>query len=195
MLDHFEVERAWAIGHSWGGHLALHLLVAHPERLLGVLCVSPLGAYGDVFDDFSDALRGVLSAAELARVEEVEAKRRAGEMTAADLLERRSIVWPHYFVVPGTAPSLPEAVGAQCSTDTNASIAAHFERGTLVEGLPQATLPALFVHGADDPLPPRSSTQTAALIPGAQVALIDGCGHFPWWERPGELARAYQSFQ
>ncbi|MBI4172546.1 MAG: alpha/beta hydrolase [Actinobacteria bacterium] len=28
VLDRFGVDRAWAIGHSWGGHLALHLLVA-----------------------------------------------------------------------------------------------------------------------------------------------------------------------
>ena len=41
VLDAREVERAWAIGHSWGGHLALHLLVAHPERLLGVVGSRP----------------------------------------------------------------------------------------------------------------------------------------------------------
>ena len=42
VLDFLEIERAWAIGHSWGGHLALHLAVAHPDRLLGVLCIGPL---------------------------------------------------------------------------------------------------------------------------------------------------------
>lgn len=51
VLDHFGIDRAWAIGHSWGGHLALHLLVAHPERLLGVLCIDPLGADPRVFPE------------------------------------------------------------------------------------------------------------------------------------------------
>jgi len=46
VLDHFRIDRAWAVGHSWGGHLALHLAVAHPDRLLGVIAVDPLGAYG-----------------------------------------------------------------------------------------------------------------------------------------------------
>src|SRR3989442_1543115 len=44
VLDHFGLERAWAVGHSWGGHLALHLAVAHPERLLGIVGVAALGA-------------------------------------------------------------------------------------------------------------------------------------------------------
>jgi pimeloyl-ACP methyl ester carboxylesterase len=196
VLDFFGLETAWAIGHSWGGHLALHLAVAHPERVLGIVCIDPLGAYGDIFAEFVDNFRRVLSSEQGARIEEVEARRREGTATEADLLERWAIVWPFYFAHPESAPpNSLERAGVQCSADTNASIAAHFESGTLVDGLPGVTVPAFFVHGAADPLPPRSSTQTAALIPGAKVALIDDCGHFPWWERPGELLRAYQLSQ
>ena len=195
VLDFFGVEQAWAIGHSWGGHLALHLLVSHPERLLGVVCIDPLGAYADVFADFRDALGRHLSAEQIARIEEIEALRRAGKVTAADLLERSALVWPHYFADPATAPAMPTQIGVECSAQTNASIAAHFERGTLVQRLPGARLPAFFVHGVEDPMPPRSSTETAALIPGAKVALIEDCGHFPWWERPGELRQGLVSLR
>jgi proline iminopeptidase len=52
VLDALAVDRAWAVGHSWGGHLALHLLVNHPDRLLGVVCIDPLGAYGEIFGYF-----------------------------------------------------------------------------------------------------------------------------------------------
>ena len=37
VLDSLGVEQAWALGHSWGGHLALHLLVAHPGRLRSIV--------------------------------------------------------------------------------------------------------------------------------------------------------------
>jgi pimeloyl-ACP methyl ester carboxylesterase len=47
--DFLAIERAWAVGHSWGGHLAMHLALAHPDRLLGLVCIAPLGAFGDVF--------------------------------------------------------------------------------------------------------------------------------------------------
>jgi len=57
VLDHLGIERAWVVGHSWGGHLALHLAVAHPERVLGVVAVDPLVAYGDVFEEMSANLQ------------------------------------------------------------------------------------------------------------------------------------------
>ena len=67
VLDARGVERAWAIGHSWGGHLALHLLVAHPERLLGVVAVDPLGAF-DVFAEQDRRMRqSALARADRAR--------------------------------------------------------------------------------------------------------------------------------
>jgi pimeloyl-ACP methyl ester carboxylesterase len=47
VLDALGWERAWIVGHSWGGHLVVHLLVARPERMLGGLAVDPVGAVGD----------------------------------------------------------------------------------------------------------------------------------------------------
>ena len=55
--------------------------------------------------------------------------------------------------------------------------------------LPGVRLPALFVHGIDDPLPLRSSSETARLIPGARVDRVSRAGHFPWLEQPGFLER------
>ena len=189
VLDAFGLERAWAIGHSWGGHLALHLLVAHPDRLLGVLCIDPLGADRSVFGDYEQTLHAKLTAEQTARVHEIEARRHAGEVTEAELVERFALVWPHYFA--GSEPTLapPERVGVQASIETNRSLAEHFDRGTLARGLPAAQLPALFVHGEDDPMP---LGETPALIPGALVETIPGAGHFPWAERPAAFRAAVE---
>ena len=89
---------------------------------------------------------------------------------------------------------VPLRIGRECSRDTNASIAEHFERGTLVDGLPGVRLPALFVHGVLDPIPLSSIERTAALVPGARLETIADCGHFPWWERPGETRRLVGAF-
>jgi pimeloyl-ACP methyl ester carboxylesterase len=78
------------------------------------------------------------------------------------------------------------------SIETNASLSDHLARGTLARTLPAARVPALLVHGELDPLPLRSATETAALIPGAEVAVIEGCGHFPWIECPGEVRSAVE---
>jgi pimeloyl-ACP methyl ester carboxylesterase len=195
VLDAARLERAWAIGHSWGGHLALHLAVMHHERLLGLVCIDPLGAPPDLFAEVGATFRRALRPDQVARIDEIEEMRRHGEATEADLRERMDMMWPLYFAEPEAAPaSLLTGIGVECSTETNASIAEQFERGTLLESLPRVGLPALFVHGELDPLPVRSSTETAALIPGARVETIARCGHFPWLDRPGELRRAVERF-
>jgi pimeloyl-ACP methyl ester carboxylesterase len=194
VLDHFGIERAWAVGHSWGAHLALHLAVARPDRLLGVIGVDALGAYGDVFEEAGENLLRGLRPEQRARVLEVEAARRRGEASDEMLYERFTLVWPQYFADPAAVVEPPPRVGAECSTGTNASIAEHFRRGTLVRGLPEVRLPALFVHGVLDPLPLSSVERTAALVPCARLETIPDCGHFPWWERPGEVRRIVGEF-
>jgi pimeloyl-ACP methyl ester carboxylesterase len=191
VLDHFGIERAWVVGHSWGGHLALHLAVSHADRLLGVIAIDPLGAFGDVFAELDANLRAKLSREQVARIDEIEAKRRAGDVTEAEIVERFALVWPAFFVGPQrVASEPPERIGVAASIGTNRSIAAHFEARTLANGLPGVRLPVLFVHGELDPLPLRSSTETAALIPDAEVEIIGGCGHFPWLEQPGAVRLA-----
>jgi pimeloyl-ACP methyl ester carboxylesterase len=80
----------------------------------------------------------------------------------------------------------------RASIETNRSIAEHFERKTLACGLPALRLPALFVHGEQDPLPVRSTASTAALIPRAYLETIPDCGHFPWLEQPDAFRRAVE---
>jgi pimeloyl-ACP methyl ester carboxylesterase len=47
VLDHLEWERAWLLGHAWGGHLAMHIAVAHPERTAGLILIGTLGGMRD----------------------------------------------------------------------------------------------------------------------------------------------------
>src|SRR6476646_9650289 len=47
VLDTLGWESPVMIGHSWGGHLLLHLLAGTPRRVGAALLVDPLGAVGD----------------------------------------------------------------------------------------------------------------------------------------------------
>jgi proline iminopeptidase len=193
VLDARGVERAWAIGHSWGGHLALHLLVAHPERLLGVIAIDPLGAF-DVFEEQGRRMQRRLSADEIARVGEIEELRRTGNVTDDELIERWGLLWPQFFLHEELASAPPKHVGPACSIGTNASIFAHLELRTLERRLPDACLPVLIVHGVQSPLAVESAERTAALIPGAVFEPVDECGHFPWIEQPDSVRRAVERF-
>jgi proline iminopeptidase len=199
VLDKHAIERAWAIGHSWGGQLALHLAVSHPERLLGIVCIDPLGAQSDTLEEFRRNFRARMTQTEWAQVEELDARSEDGSLSIPEreraALESHHLLWPHYFADPDAAgPDYLRRYGIECAEQTSASIKSHFERRTLADGLPSMRMPALFVHGEDDPLPVRCSTETAALIQDATVELLPGCGHFPWLERPGTLAEALGRF-
>ena len=192
VLDSLGIERAWAIGHSWGGHLALHLGHLHEDRLLGLLLVDPLGADPSVFAELDANLRRGMTDEERARVDEIEQRRRGGEVTEAELLERFRIVWPHYFTRRERASPPPTRIGIGSSIETNRSIAAHFAAETLVFGLPGVALPARFVHGEQDPMPLAATERTAALFEEARVETIPDCGHFPWLEQPDAFRRAVE---
>jgi pimeloyl-ACP methyl ester carboxylesterase len=81
-------------------------------------------------------------------------------------------------------------VGAECYAQTFASVQEHFGQRTLELSLPALTMPAVFVLGADSPIPPGHGAASAALIPGARCQVEVDCGHFPWIERPGSVRKA-----
>lgn len=49
--------------------------------------------------------------------------------------------------------------------------------------------PTLIAWGAEDRIiPPQCAGQFQAAIPGAKLEIIEGCGHWPHYEKPDELA-------
>ena len=189
VLDAAGADRAYVLGHSWGGHLAMHLAVQHPGRLLGLVLVDPLGAVPD--GGAGDLDRNLTSRipAELAgRARELDERAMAGEGTAADALEGLAIVWPGYFSSPDKAlPMPPLRMSVECYAETFASIQEHFQQHTLERSLPALQMPAVALLGADSPIPPEHGIASAALIPGARYRVEKDCGHFPWLERPGSV--------
>jgi pimeloyl-ACP methyl ester carboxylesterase len=197
VLDAADADRAYVIGHSWGGHLAMHLAARHQDRVLGLVAVDPLGAVPDGGHSDLDRILAERVPPELAaRAQELDQRAMAGEGTPEDALEGLAIVWPGYFSSPDKAPPMPPlSLSLECYAGTFASIHAHFERKTLERGLPSLKIPAVFLLGAASPIPPRHGVASAALIPGASHMIEDDCGHFLWLERPGSVRRALQSIR
>jgi proline iminopeptidase len=186
VLDELGWQRAAIVGHSWGGHLLLHVLAEHPERVSAALLVDTLGGVGDGGEAAFDAeLMRRTPPRDLARVEHLEQQAMAGEGSEDDLEESLGLLWPAYFADPASAPPAPAmALSVEAYAGTFESL--HAELPGLAARLAGVTVPTLFLHGAGGPMPVTASSDTAAAIGrAAEVDVLDGAGHFPWLERPG----------
>lgn len=195
VLDALGWDRAWAIGHSWGGHLAMHLAVARPDRLIGMVALDALRAVPDGGGEAlgENLMRG-LTDEQRAWVEEYSAREETGEGTTEESLEVLRTLWPYYYGDPALAPPMPDMqMDLEGHLITWPSITAHFEAGTLERGLPQLHMPALVLHGAASPIPASEAERTAALIPGVSLRILPGIGHFAWIEEPGSVRRELEA--
>lgn len=188
VLDALGWERAVVAGHSWGGHLLLHALAVHPERISAALVIDTLGAVGDGGEaGFDEEMKRRIRPQDVARAEQLERRAINGEGTDADLMESMALFWPAYFAKPSQAPPLPELdFSVQAYAATFASL--HAELPGLAGRLSGLAVRTALVHGAGSPMPVTASTDSAEAIGGAaSVEVLDGAGHFPWHERPGAL--------
>jgi pimeloyl-ACP methyl ester carboxylesterase len=195
VLDALGWDRAWAIGHSWGGHLAMHLAVARPERLLGIVAIDALGAVpdGGAAALGENLMRG-LNEEDRTRIEGYYAREEAGQGTPEESLDALRTLWPYYFGDPVSAPPMPDMrLDLEGHLMTWPSVVQHLEDGTLERGLAQVHMPALVLHGDASPIPYAEAELTAALIPGASLRILPGVGHFAWIEEPGSVRREMEA--
>ena len=185
VLDALGWSDAVVLGHSWGGYLLLHVLAAHPERVLAGVALEPTGAVGDGgVAEFDAELISRLP------LEDVE---RLGE-PGLDPDEMLALIWPGYFPRGAVVPPLIPGTVASMETLEAGQIAAEAAQPGLADRLSGLAVPVLFIVGGGSPIPATASTDTAAVIGGAaSVVSIDG-GHFPWLTGPGEVRAAVDAF-
>lgn len=192
VLDALGWDRAVVVGHSWGGHLALHLAVAAPERVAAVLAVDPLGGVGDGgAEEFEAEMLRRTPEDVRQRAQELDEMAMRGEGSEADALEGLRLMWPAYFASWDAAPAMPPMrLSVPGYAETVASVFEELPR--LEAALPGIDAPVGFVVGAASPIPATASTDTAGRIPGAWVDVVPAAGHFPWLDAPGCVRAALQ---
>jgi pimeloyl-ACP methyl ester carboxylesterase len=190
VLDALGWDRAYVVGHSWGGHLALHVAQAMPERLLGVLSVDPLGPVGDGrWPEFDEEILRRTPEELRDRARELDELATAGQADEEMRLEGMRLVWPAYFADPERAPPMPEL---RISSERGAVMVPSIQAAlpALEAGLPEIRVQVGFVHGSHSPMPLGASMDGVERIPGAWIEVVEGAGHFIWVERPGAVRAA-----
>jgi proline iminopeptidase len=179
------------IGFSWGALLAL-LAAGHgavrPRRLV-LLDPAPITrAYRTRFEaDFA------------ARQSAPDIVARRAELQATDVRTRDPAAYREaafalsvagYFADPARAVGLtPFRVTGRVQQSVWASLGDYDVR-PLLSGV---RCPTLVVHGRQDPVPLASSEDAARLL-GAELVVLDDCGHVPYVEQPDALFAAIDRF-
>ncbi|WP_404390382.1 alpha/beta fold hydrolase [Humibacillus xanthopallidus] len=190
VLDGLGWDRAYLMGHSWGGHLVFHAAAGIPERLAGVLSVDPLGAVGDGgAEAFGTEMLARVPEASRDRARDLDEKDSAGEATPEEVREALSLFWRSYFADAASAPPMPHLELSQAAsqglwTDLTARLP------VLEASLPAIRVPVGVLVGELSPMPASAGIDSAARIPGAWSRIEPGAGHFVWHESPGCLLAA-----
>lgn len=178
----WQAEALHLVGHSWGALLALLYGLAFPGRLASLALVSPAPSNRAARREF-EARLAARSAAPALQAER-EALRASG-LAASDppAYQRRSFLLAvaGYFHDPRRAGDMtPFRITGRTQQEVWDSLGEYDLRPDLA----RLRVPAVVLHGDDDPIVPDTALDTARRI-GAAWHLLPDCGHVPHVEAPG----------
>jgi proline iminopeptidase len=172
VLNALGIAKAHVVGLSMGGMIAQILTARHPDRVLSLTSIMS-----------SSGRRGLPGPTRAARA--AVTRRRPDANDTARLVTQfvdifRIIGSPAYPTPERLVRARVEAAIARnvCSTGVARQLVAIIASGERCALLRSIDRPTLVIHGAADPLVPLAcGVDTARLVPGARLEVIEGMGH------------------
>jgi pimeloyl-ACP methyl ester carboxylesterase len=170
LLDALGIGRAHVCGASMGGMIAQTLAIRHPARVKSLVSIMSTTGAPDLPGPRPEAAAVLVSPPPTDRAGAIE----------RGVTVFRTIGSPGFpFDEEGTrqraALQYDRCHHPEGQLRQLAAILAHGSRRDKLRAL---RVPALVIHGADDPLVPvEGGHDTAAAIPGAELLIIEGMGH------------------
>ncbi|MEZ5268323.1 MAG: alpha/beta fold hydrolase [Microthrixaceae bacterium] len=195
LLDALGHESATVVGTSLGGGIAMQFAYQHPERTERLVLVGS----GGLGEEVATVLRMLaLPGVDLVLPLAMQPLLRDTVETVTGWFSRIGLrpapaateMWRAYasLIDPETRGALIQTLRAVVD-----------HRGQRVSALDKVYLasdvPTLIIWGDEDPIIPVSHAHTAQeAMPGSQLAIMEGCGHFPHAEQPREFASKLLDF-
>jgi proline iminopeptidase len=186
LCEMLDIERAFMLGHSAGGFVAMHAALRHPALVQGlILCGTSPTTMAPLPDDPNDPAPTLASRG---RPEALAVMSRiaSGDITPQTMDDFAKVVGPLH-----TAPSRPELFQRIfASTTTTIEMIRHFMQSIapaydLRPMLERIAAPTLAIVGRHDWVcPPRASRAIVRGIPGARLVEFNDSGHFLFSEEP-----------
>lgn len=184
-------DRLTLVGYSWGGLLSVLYAITHPDRVERLALVSPAPLWRSARSEFEGRLaeRNAAPAVQAARREAQDGglRERDGDAYRKRMFE---LSVAGYFHDPSRAVDLtPFRITGRTQQAVWDSLG-DFDFRNEVASL---AVPALVVHGEDDPIPIETAEVLARLLHAPLVRIPD-CGHVPYVEAPDQFVAALDPF-
>jgi 3-oxoadipate enol-lactonase len=182
LLDRHDIGRAILVGHSMGGMVALETWARFPGRIAGLVLACTSARFGSPDGAWQQRFIGE-------RVAPLDAG------LGMEGLARRLV--PAMMTAAATQDALAAAIGVMSAVPEQTyrrALAAllTFDRR---DALPSIAVPVLALAAAEDvQAPPGVMEKMASRIPGAEFAVLPGCGHLANFERPELFDAAIAGF-
>ena len=189
----FGLESVAALGHSWGGVLAMEYAIRHPDRVSQLLLLDTSPASADDWRSFREGLAR-------RRPADVDAMRAIASTDAyarGDLGAEAAYYRIHFRITVRRPDHLELLVARLRSnfTEQGVVLARAIEHRLYEEtsesadwdlfpALRRLDVPTLVLHGEDDFVPVEFAARIAEAVPGARLSVLPGCGHFTYLEAP-----------
>lgn len=184
-------EQLTLAGYSWGGLLALLYAIEFPNRVARLALVSPAPAWREARIEFERRFAERNLAPDLQRQ---RAALREGGLRERDPSEYAQRLFElsvaPYFSDPARARDLtPFRVTGRTQQEVWATLGDY----DLRPAISRLAIPALVLHGEDDPIPLKTAETVARLL-GAEFRALPRCGHVPYVEAFDEFVRLMDGF-
>jgi 2-hydroxy-6-oxonona-2,4-dienedioate hydrolase len=182
LLDTLGLDRVVLVGNSLGGTIGLRLAGLAPERVAGMVLISPAMTGKDVFAPFKIMSLPVLGElmnkpSESGVTRQIAAIFKKGFTPSEDF---RAVVRRNIFK-PGADKAFVASLRLTLGLAGVRKEVVQKSR----ENLMGLQCPVVFVHGRDDMvLPFKQSEECNRLAPNSQLVVLDDCGHTAQIEKP-----------
>jgi proline iminopeptidase len=196
LLDAWGHDRVVLMGHSFGTSMASYFLLAHPERVAGLIQIA-----GPFLEPWRDADRAAQRARrsdeQQARLDELDAMESRTEAEETEYLTLswftdhadRDRAWEWALKSARTQRPVNWAMNTQLNAAAKEDpLESHVDE--LRERMPPGG--AVIIGGAGDTRPAAALRRVGARL-GCEVIIIPGAGHDPWLEAPGQFGAALRA--
>lgn len=192
-------EKMTLIGHSWGGFLAMHYTLVHPQKVKALILMSSAPADYRGQKAFIDELgrRTASMQAEFTAINDINALRK---MTPKEISQLYAKVSACGFADPAKLTDM-NFTQEMAGVVSGAMVMTLLSKTSwmlpsinLFPKLRRLTVPTLVIHGKQDFVPIETAEKIKTAIPNAQGMFLDNCGHYPFVEQPQQMFETIRAF-